>query len=52
MCLYLIDRKNDSSLQTLYWECTGAIKCGKCPAIALSGEEKLKGQAIYFIGKR
>jgi hypothetical protein len=49
MCLYLIERKNDSSLQTLYRECTGAIKCGKCPAIAMKDEEQLKGQAIYFI---
>jgi hypothetical protein len=39
MCLYPIDRKNASSLQTLYRECTGAIECGKCPAIALSDEE-------------
>jgi len=49
MCLYLIERKNDSSLQTLYRECTGAIKCGKCPAIAMKDEEQLKGQAIYFV---
>src|ERR1700738_3820153 len=49
MCLFLIERKNDASLQTLYRECTGAIKCGKCPAIAMSEEEKLKGQAIYFV---
>jgi len=39
MCLYLSDRKNASSLQRLYRECTGAIECGKYLAIVLSDEE-------------
>jgi hypothetical protein len=49
MCQYIIDRKSDASMQTLYGDCHTAIRRGTCAAVGMREEEQLKGQAIYFV---
>jgi hypothetical protein len=49
MCQYIIDHKDDGSMATIYSDCLTAIRRGNCAAVGMREEEKLKGQAIYFI---
>ncbi|MEZ2310869.1 hypothetical protein AB6809_29915 [Paraburkholderia sp. RCC_158] len=49
MCQYIIEHTGDASLQVLYSDCLTEIRQGRCTALGMREEEKLKGQAIYFV---
>jgi hypothetical protein len=49
MCQYIIDHTGDASLQTIYSDCLSEIRHGRCTAMGMREEERLKGQAIYFV---
>lgn len=50
LCLHLIEQQKAGTINSdLYGDCDGYIAKKTCPAIKMSQEELIKGQAIYFI---